>query len=284
MQALVETAEANVSLSEALLRLAGSQKEAGTGTGIDVTRAEVQLANDRQSLLVAKTDFEKARLQLLRAMGFDLEADVELTDRLSYLPTETVSIRQALNGANESLASLKAQSKHEEAARLKSSAIAMERIPSVVAFADYGTIGLKASNTVPTRTFGISVRIPIFDGGRREARRAESLSILRQEQIRTTDLRHEIELGIRVSRDAVLSAEEQVRAADEGLSLSVNELEQAQRRYQAGVAGSVEVTDAQTRLQRARANRVSAIFNHAVARIDLAAAMGEIQTLINNWR
>src|SRR5262245_17978521 len=38
-QALVETASANVDLSDALLRLASSQKEAGTGTGIEVTRA-----------------------------------------------------------------------------------------------------------------------------------------------------------------------------------------------------------------------------------------------------
>jgi hypothetical protein len=44
------------------------------------------------------------------------------------------------------------------------------------------------------------------------------------------------------------------------------------------------VTDAQTRLQRGRENRISAIFNHALARIDLAAAMGDIQGLVDNWR
>src|SRR5262249_18373655 len=63
-QALVETAQANVELSNALLRLATSQKEAGTGTGIEVTRAEVQVANNRQQELVAEADFTKARLQL----------------------------------------------------------------------------------------------------------------------------------------------------------------------------------------------------------------------------
>ncbi len=48
--ASLETANANVELSEALLKLANSQKAAGTGTGIEITRAQVQLANDRQQL------------------------------------------------------------------------------------------------------------------------------------------------------------------------------------------------------------------------------------------
>ncbi len=50
----VETAQANVTLSEALLKQAENQKAAGTGTGIEITRAKVQLANDRQRLLVAQ--------------------------------------------------------------------------------------------------------------------------------------------------------------------------------------------------------------------------------------
>jgi outer membrane protein TolC len=189
-----------------------------------------------------------------------------------------------MSAARESLASLKAQKKHEESARLNHSAVALERVPSVAAFADYGTIGLKAGETSPTRTIGISVKVPIFDGGRRDARRAESMSRLRQERIRTSDLNDEVELRIRVAMDAVQSADQQVRTAQDGLSLSENELQQAQRRYEAGVASSVEVTDAQTRLQRARANQISAIFNHAVARIDMAAATGAIQPLIDNWR
>ena len=41
----VETAQANVTLSQALLTQARNQKDAGTGTGIEITRANVQLAN-----------------------------------------------------------------------------------------------------------------------------------------------------------------------------------------------------------------------------------------------
>jgi outer membrane protein TolC len=167
---------------------------------------------------------------------------------------------------------------------LKHKATSAERLPSIVGFADYGTVGLSASNTVPTRRYGASIEIPLFDGGRRDARRAESRSVLKQEQIRTADLKDEIELKIRVALDAVDSADAQVQAAESGLALSTDELQQAERRYRAGVGTSIEVTDAQTRLQRGRENRISAIFNHALARIELAAAMGNIQGVVANWR
>jgi outer membrane protein len=71
-----------------------------------------------------------------------------------------------------------------------------------------------------------------------------------------------------------------VKAAEDGLKLSENELAQAQRRYKAGVSNSVEVTDAQTRLQRARDNRINALYNYNVARIDLGTATGTIRSML----
>jgi outer membrane protein TolC len=122
--------------------------------------------------------------------------------------------------------------------------------------------------------------VPIFDGGRRDARRVESASAYRQEKIRTADLHDQIELDVRLALDGLRSADSQVKAAEEGLMLSENELAQAQRRYKAGVTNSIEVTDAQTRLDRARDNRISALYNYNVARIDLGTATGTIQSMI----
>jgi outer membrane protein TolC len=126
----------------------------------------------------------------------------------------------------------------------------------------------------------VTLRVPVFDGGRRDARRAESASEYRQERIRTTDLRDQIELDVRVALDSLRSADAQVKAAEDGLKLSENELAQAQRRYKAGVTNSIEATDAQTRLDRARQNRIDALYNHNLARIDLNTAMGTIQKMI----
>jgi outer membrane protein TolC/anti-anti-sigma regulatory factor len=276
----VEAVGANVELAKAVLEQANEQKEAGTGTGIEVTRARVQLSNEQQRLLAAENERRRARLQLLREIGLRLDTQLELTDKLTYSPMDLVTLDAVKAQALSSRADLKAQQERENQARISSSATAMERLPSLVGFADYGSIGTSINNALPTRTYGLSVRVPIFDGGRRDARRGESASLYRQERVRTHDLREQIELELRVALDAIASADEQVKVATEGLTLAENELNQARRRYGAGVASGLEVTDAQTRLERARDNQIAALYTYNVARVDFAQAQGTIQHFI----
>jgi outer membrane protein len=273
----VEAAQANVTLSEAVLKQAENQKAAGTGTGIEITRARVQLANDRQRLLVAENTRHAAGLQLLRAMGLRLDTELALTDKLKYVPVDPVTMEQAKALALKERPDLEAQQEREATARLSATATKMERMPTVSAFGDYGSSGTWIDNALPTRTIGVTVRIPLFDSGRREARRAESESQYRSEKVKTNDLKEQIELDVRLALDELRSAEEQVKVSREGLELAENELAQARRRYEAGVAIGVEVTDAQSRLERARDNQTAALYNFNVGRIDLAQAMGAVR-------
>ena len=273
----VETAKSNVTLSEAVLKQAENQKAAGTGTGIEITRSRVQLANDRQRLLVAENARRAASLQLLRAIGLRLDTELVLTDRLQYIPVDAVTLEQAKAQALSTRPDLEAQRERESTARISASATKMERLPTVTAFGDYGSSGTWIDNALPTRTVGISVRVPLFDGGRREARRAESDSQYRAEKVKTNDLKEQIELDVRLALDELRSAEEQVKVAREGLGLAENELAQARRRFDAGVAIGLEVTDAQSRLARARDNQTAALYNYNVGRIDLAQAMGAVR-------
>ena len=276
----VETAEANVTLSEAVLKQAENQKEAGTGTGIEITRAKVQLANDRQHQLDAANARRAAYLRLLRAMNMRLDLEVQLTDKLSYAPVEAVTPEQAQTEALKSRPDFAAQQERERTARYSASASKMERMPSLGAFGDYGSSGSGLENNLPTRTVGIQVRVPVFDGGRVDSRREESFSQYRAEQVRTSDLRAQISLDVRLALDEMKSAQDQVQVAREGLGLAENELAQARRRYEAGVTNSIEVTDAQTRLERARDNQTAALYLYNVARIDLAQAMGKVRSTV----
>ena len=278
----VEAYQSNVALAEAVLKQSENQKSVGTGTGIDVTRAKVQLSNEQQHLLVVRNESNKARLQLLRVMGLNLATELELTDKLSYEPADKVALEQAEAEALKNRPDVKAQAEREAASRLNANAVKVERLPSLVAYADYGTTGTNGNivSLLPTRDYAVALRVPIFDGGRRDARRAEAASQFRQERVRTNDLHEQIELDVRMALDSLHSAEEQVKVAEAGLALSQSEFTQARRRYEAGVASSLEVTDAQTRLDRARDNRITALFNHNVARFDLGQATGTIQAML----
>ena len=280
-QARTDASQADVSLAESLAELASNQKTAGTGTGIEVTRAKVQLAQARQQLLVARSDLRQSQLELLRAIGLRLDTAVRLTGKMEYAPLEPITAAKALEAALASRADWKAQQTREQAARLTFSSVKFERLPSVAGFADYGTTGNSINSAIPTRTYGLSLRVPVFDGGRRDARRSESRSQYEQERIRTADLRKQVELEVQLALDDLQSSEEQVKVAAEGLDQVQAEVEQAQRRYKAGVSSSVEVTDAQTRLARARDNQIAALFLYNRARLDLWQAMGKIRQMVD---
>jgi outer membrane protein TolC len=176
---------------------------------------------------------------------------------------------------------LKAQQQREASARISASATRYERLPSLGFFGDYGSIGSSIfSRALPTRTYGVTLRVPVFDGGRRDARRTEASSQYRAEKVRTEDLKAQIELDLRLALDALHSAGEQVRVAREGLALSESELAQARRRNESGVAISLEITDAQARLERARDNQIQALYNYNLARIDLEQAMGDVRRAV----
>jgi outer membrane protein TolC len=278
--AAVETARANLKLAQDLLDLASSMKAAGSATGIEVTRARVQLAHEQQRVLVAENERRRAYLQLLKSIGMDLTTPVELTQALAFLPVEVTAADQAMKIAFETRNDWKAQAQREQSAQLSYSAVKWERLPSVGLFGDYGTVGTSINDAIPTRTYGFTVKVPVFDGGRRDARRAESASQLRQERLRTHELHDQIELEVRTALDNLKSSIDLVRTAEEGLSLSESELAQAERRYRAGVGTGLEVTDAQTRLQRARDDRILALFYYNLSRIDLGTAMGTIRQMI----
>lgn len=278
--ASLHTAQANVTLAERLLTLARSQKDAGTGTGIEITRAGVTLAGEKQRLIAAQEDLNSARLHLLRTLNLPLGTELELADTLLYQPAEIPDATRVLQAARELRPELKAQDQRQMAAQLSYDSLRSERLPSLIAFGDYGILGRVNEITLPTRTAGVSLRVPLWDGGRRDARRAEGASQLRQESIRTRDTAQQVELEIRLALESLKSSEGQVAVALEALSQSERELAQAERRFAAGVASGLEVTAAQASLARARENKIAAVFKQSSARVDLGVAVGNIDMLL----
>jgi outer membrane protein TolC len=278
-EAAVKARLADLELSQQLLRLAQDRKRAGVATGLDVTREEVQLENTRQRLLVAQNDHESAKLNLIRALGIDFNVAVTLTDELTLANVEAQTHETALTAARENRAELKAQITRQKLASLSLSSVTSERIPALSLNGDYGWIGLKPDEALATRSVGLMLSVPIFDGGQREGRISESRSRVRQELIRMKDVSDQVTLEVRNALLTLDSSTQQVTVAEKGLELALKELTFARDRFAAGLATNIEVTNAQTSVARARDNIIEALFRFNASRINLARAKGEIEQL-----
>lgn len=275
----VKARQADIQLSQQLLKLARDRKAAGVATGLDVTREEVQLENNKQRLLVAQNDQESARLNLIRALGLNFDMRLVLTDELKFVDVAQEHPNDALTTARENRAELKVQITRQKLAALSLSSIASERLPSLSLNGDYGWIGVKPDDALATRTIGLTLSVPIFDGGQREGRVSESRSRVRQESIRMKDVSDQVTLEVRNALLTLESSTQQVAVSEKGLELALTELTFARDRFAAGLATNIEVTNAQTSVARARDNQIEALFRFNASRINLARAKGEIEGL-----
>jgi outer membrane protein TolC len=107
-----------------------------------------------------------------------------------------------------------------------------------------------------------------------ESDHAQAVSLMRQEEIREKELRKRVELEIREVLATLASKRQQVEVAEHAVSFANDVLAHARRLYEAGVTNSIEVIDAQTLLEIAKDEQVTALFDYTNARIDLTEAMG----------
>ncbi|HKV72094.1 MAG TPA: TolC family protein [Gemmatimonadales bacterium] len=282
-QASVAARQADSAIAAEVLSLAQAQLQAGVSGTIDATRAKTQVAVAAGALVVARNQYDQARIALARSLGVDpVKSDITLSDTLSSsLGAATVpadqdaAVAQALNSRPE----LKAEQARGTAALVSRAAIQSELLPRVGFEADYGLSGVELGTLRATRQFAVAVSIPLVDGFRREGRAAEQDAVIQESQVRQHDLRQQIAADVAGALLDLHSAEAQEGIASQQLSLAADVLSQAEKRFKAGVAGNIEVIDAQATMVKARDAVIDARYGAAAARVALARAAGAARTL-----
>jgi len=265
-------------LARRLLDLAQNRREAGVATGIDVARAETRLANQQVQLAQAQTNLDSARLGLLRVAGAPLSSQLSLTEEMRFAPELPPDREQTIQRALADRIELKTAQEQLRIAEAQRKAALAGWAPSVSVFGDYGSSGLKVNEVdLPTRSIGVRVDVPLFNGGRTRSEAQVAASRQRQAEMQLNDLRAAVEKDVRQALDNLATREEQVKAAQKAVTLAERELNLAQDRFRNGVADNIEVVNAQTAVENARQVLVSSLAQFNVARLNLAVASGHAE-------
>ena len=264
-------------LASDLLTIARQQLAAGVGVGLDVTRAQSQLAGIRAQLIMARNDHDRSRLTLLRALNLNLDTPLVLSDSLGApLPPDATSEADAVAQAVQNRPELRALDAQLAAARQQVKAIHAERVPSVGITGDDGEIGLNPAHLLNTYDIRLGMSVPLFTGFSRQGREQEQEANVRDLEARDRDMRQQVAVDVRGAILDIASASQAVDAARERLALTEQEVTQARERFRAGVAGNADVITASLELTGARTQLVDALTAEVAARLSLARAEGAI--------
>ncbi len=276
--ARVESARAEVTTAEALVGLASDQKTAGIVAGIDVLRQQVQLQSARARLITAENVYEKRKLSLARAIGLPGGQTFTLASRTAFHAAPPLTLDQAVAEASAAREDVKAAQARVDAARFTRQAEAAARWPSLHLDADLGTIGRDTSAL--DRTYGVAalVRVPVFEGGETRARVQRAQAELRIREAELADLTGSIRYDVSAALLDVRAADAGVEVADSARTLSQQELDQAQDRFKAGVASTLELVQAQESVATATEQYIDSLYAHAVAKGTLTRALGQVES------
>lgn len=264
--ARLEAADKAVADARENMRLATVRTSSGVGLKSDELRSRTHLSTVEQQLIITINDLALARMKLAMLIGLPEDSTYEVSDSLGRVEVPDVSdqvIGEALQNRVEVRQSHTDLEKSDAALRLARS----EYLPTAGVFASYQLNAKDSPFTSDNEAWsaGVSLKWNIFDGFRTNSERKRALSAqaaaremlesttkdvryqLRESYVR----RHEVGKRLEVTRHSVLDAEETVRLLT--------------KRYENSLATMVELLDAQTALNQARANLVEAEAGYALA-------------------
>jgi outer membrane protein TolC len=277
--AAVRAARSRVELAQALYDQAKDLQDSGVGTGLDTLRANVQLQNEKQLLIVAETQQKTALYGLVRLLNLDPQQTIELADEISFFQTPEFPLAQSIEEAYAQRPELKELLARELALQASKKAARAARLPQLSVTGGWAYQGLSLSRSIPTYQYEADVRFPLFTSGRIRAEIAKADLELKRLSQQRKDLQEQVALEVKTAVAQLESARNEVSVANLGVGLAQQEVEQARDRFQAGVANNIEVVAAQDALARANDNQIGALYRYNQARADLARALGQIEKL-----
>ena len=272
--ARVDAAQAQVETAQALFNKARDQQSAGVSPAIDVLRAQVELQTRQQQLILARNDYAKQKLTLARTIGLPPGQEFNLTDQEPYQPLTPMSLDQALQRAYAARSDYQAAAQRVLAAEEFRRAAGAEHYPTLDFAGNYGAAGVNIGDSHGVFLAGATLNIPVFAGNRAHADALQAQATLNQEQQQLANLRAQIDYDVRTALLDLAAASDQVQVAKSSLDLANQTLVQARDRFTAGVTDNLEVIEAQDALASANENYIVSLYQHNVAKVSLARAIG----------
>jgi outer membrane protein TolC len=264
--------------SKLTLDQAVAAHDAGTSPRLDVLRAQVDYQSEQQTLISTTNQLAKDKISLARAIGLPLDQQFSLTDTAPYKALDNLDPDAAFAAALKTRKDLQASGEQVLSAEASKKAARADIYPTASFSGDYGDIGETPGHSHGSFTATGSATVPILqiDKDRGDLQSADAS--LQQAKDRLADQAQQVNADIRSNILDIQSAAKLVDAAKSNVDLASEALSEAQQRFHAGVADNLPVSQAQTQFEQANDQYISALYQHNVAKLSLARALGVAQT------
>ena len=276
-QSVLLVAEQTVKSRQLVSDQTGALQKSNLKSGLDVSFANVDLAQAQLLLIQAQNDVQASNAELSDALGYSDQRTFQLADQL--LPASPpADVTPLIQEALQSRPELIRQDLNVKSAQ---SFAAAERDLSFPTISVLGTTGLipYRQDALDSRyaAAGFNVNIPIFNGRLFTARRNEARSIAQAQEQYLRDLQNRIVRDVRTAWLNANSAFQRLAVTEQLLTESTQAFDLAQSRYGLGLSSIVELSQAQLNKTQAEIARVSAQYDYEGRIAFLNYQLGQMQ-------
>lgn len=276
--ARIEAVKAEMATSKVSLDQATAAHEAGTSPKLDMLRAQVDYQNEQQRLISTENELAKDKLALARAIGLPLDQEFRLTDQVPYASLDQMNPDTAFEQALKARKDLAASSEQVKAAKAEKTSAWAGQLPVASFSGDFGDLGSTPGHSHGTYTATGQVTAPILQIAKTRGQEQVADAQYQQARARLADQVQQVNAEVRDSLLDIQAAAKLVEATHSNVELANEALSDAQQRFHAGVSDNLAVSQAQAQTEQANDQYISALYQHNVAKLSLARALGIAQT------
>jgi outer membrane protein len=263
--------EQAVALARLQFERAARRVQLGEAVLNDQLRAEVSLRRFESELAGFRSTLAQAREAVRRLSGLELAADLVVPAPLPQITGDDESlVAEALAARREQKQARLAVAAAEESVREKKGRF----LPSLALNAAWGETGEEFSDRDWSWSAGVVLDMPIYDRGSTPYALRESRVELEQERLRAEATSRDIEREVRDLLREIEAARSVTESLRLGVAAAAENLRLSGRRYEVGLADSLEVADAQNADVVARVGLVAAGYRLEALTLRLRNALG----------
>jgi outer membrane protein len=261
-QAVLKVAQETVKERQLVADQVGELEKNKIKSGLDLSFANVDLAQAQLLLLQTQNDLDTSYADLSTALGYGDQRAFELTEEPepSAPPADFSSLLQQAIQNRPDLISLRL-----DAASENSYAIAERDLwfPTISAAGSAGLTPYGADQLAPRyAAAGVNVNIPIFNGRLFGALHSEAKSRASAQEQYVRDLQNRVVRDVRTAWLNASTAFQRLSLTDQLLKQATDALDLAQARYKLGLSSIIELSQAQLNMTQAELGSASAKYDY----------------------
>ncbi len=274
-RSLIDVQHNQINSSKRHLAVATIRHRSGTGSRLDVIRAQTELLTAREELLKAHTSLDNSRDALAILIGVEgLPLPVEIPD----MPPPDAGEEDLVAQAKLKNEDVKLTRALVELADEQVTMSWMQFIPSLYASWTFtqqiSEPGGFSSHDKSRWFIGLTLSVPIYDNTRYADLDQKRASLARAE-LEAEDTRQQVALQVRQARREYENAVALVATARKKATLAAQSLELAETAYENGTGSSLDVTDARRSSRAAEIDLATKRFGAQLALLKLLRTAGE---------